>query len=155
MVIGFTTTCAISANHHYSCELEPRSWGGVLDTPLCYKVCHWLATGWWFSPDTPVSFTSKTDRQQYNWSWFLHNKRSLSDACSIKVFRSPVWLLLHKLSLPHYRYIRKMWRGDRLLLTQGQVVTYKNFEESACFTFHCWLVYGEWRHFQKKFSKLL
>jgi hypothetical protein len=35
-----------------------------------------------------------------------------------KVFRSPVWLLLHKLSLPHYRYIRKMRRGDRLPLTQ-------------------------------------
>jgi hypothetical protein len=37
---------------------------------------------------------------------------------ALKVFRSPVWLLLHKLSLPHYRYIRKMRRGDRLPLTQ-------------------------------------
>jgi len=25
MVVGFTTTCAISAYHHYSCEFEPRS----------------------------------------------------------------------------------------------------------------------------------
>ena len=25
MVIGFTTTCAISANHHLSCEFEPCS----------------------------------------------------------------------------------------------------------------------------------
>jgi hypothetical protein len=33
--------------------------------------------------------------------------------------RSPVWLLLHKLSSPHYRYIRKMRRGDRLPLTQS------------------------------------
>ena len=24
MVVGFTTTCAISAYHHYSCEFEPR-----------------------------------------------------------------------------------------------------------------------------------
>ena len=37
---------------------------------------------------------------------------------ALKVFRSTVWLLLHKLSLPHYRYIRKMRRGDRLPLTQ-------------------------------------
>jgi hypothetical protein len=26
MVVGFTTTCAISAYHHKSCEFEPRSW---------------------------------------------------------------------------------------------------------------------------------
>ena len=29
---------------------------------LCYKVCQWLAAGRWFSPDTPVSSTNKTDR---------------------------------------------------------------------------------------------
>ena len=45
----------------------------------------------------------------------------IKDRCQIhalKVFRSPVWLLLHKLSSPHYRYIRKMRHGDRLPLTQ-------------------------------------
>ena len=26
------------------------------------KFCQWLATGRWFSPDTPVSSTNKTDR---------------------------------------------------------------------------------------------
>jgi hypothetical protein len=30
---------------------------GVLDTTLCDKVCHWLATDRWFSPGTPVSST--------------------------------------------------------------------------------------------------
>ena len=35
---------------------------GVLDTTLNDKVCHWLATGRWFFPDTPVSSTNKTDR---------------------------------------------------------------------------------------------
>jgi len=35
---------------------------GVLDTTLCDKVCQWHATGWWFSPGTPVSSTNKTDR---------------------------------------------------------------------------------------------
>jgi len=39
MVVGFTTTCAISAYHYLSCELEFRSWQGVLDTALCNKVC--------------------------------------------------------------------------------------------------------------------
>jgi hypothetical protein len=34
MVVGFTTTCAISALHQYSCEFEPRAWQGVLDTTL-------------------------------------------------------------------------------------------------------------------------
>ena len=59
MVVWFSTTCAISAYHHSSCEFEPRSWWGVLDTTLCDKVCQWLATGLWFSL---VSSTNKTDR---------------------------------------------------------------------------------------------
>ena len=59
----FTTTYAISAYHHYSCEFEPRTWRGVLDTTLCDKVCQWLKTGRWFSPGTPVSSANKTDHQ--------------------------------------------------------------------------------------------
>ena len=39
MVVGFTTTYADSAYHHYNCEFEPCSWRGVLDTTLCDKVC--------------------------------------------------------------------------------------------------------------------
>jgi hypothetical protein len=35
MVVGFTTTYAISVYHHQSCELESHSWRGVLDTTLC------------------------------------------------------------------------------------------------------------------------
>jgi hypothetical protein len=30
-------------------------------TTLCNKVSQCLATGWWFSPDPPVSSTNKTD----------------------------------------------------------------------------------------------
>ena len=37
MVVGFPTTCAISIYHHGSCEFEPRSWRGLLDTTLCDK----------------------------------------------------------------------------------------------------------------------
>ena len=61
MVVEFTTTCTISAYHHYSCEFKSCSWWGVLDTTLCDKVCQWLVAGLWFSPGTPVSFTNKTD----------------------------------------------------------------------------------------------
>jgi len=38
IVVGFTTTYAISAYHNNSCEFEPRSWRGVLGTTLCDKV---------------------------------------------------------------------------------------------------------------------
>jgi len=61
MVVGFTTTYAISAYYHCSCEFESRSWRGVLDTTLSDKVCQWLATGQWFSMGTSVSSTNKTD----------------------------------------------------------------------------------------------
>ena len=32
-------------------------------TTLCDKICQWLATGRWFSPDPPVSSTNRTDHQ--------------------------------------------------------------------------------------------
>ena len=59
MVVGFTTTNAISAYHHR--EFESRSWWGVLDTTLCDKVCQLLAAGLWFSP---VSSINKTDSHE-------------------------------------------------------------------------------------------
>jgi hypothetical protein len=61
MIVGFTTACAICAYHHYSCEFEPRSWRGVLDTTLCDKVRQLFATGRWFSPWTPISSANKTE----------------------------------------------------------------------------------------------
>jgi hypothetical protein len=41
-------------------SIPPRR--DVLYTTLCDKVCHWLATGRWFSLGAPVSPTNKTDR---------------------------------------------------------------------------------------------
>jgi hypothetical protein len=61
MVVGFTTTYAISAYHHYCCEFESLSWQGVPDTTLFDKFGQWLAAGQWFSLDTLVSSTYKTD----------------------------------------------------------------------------------------------
>ena len=58
MVIGFTTTYVIGAYHHWCCVFE---FDQGRCTTLCDNVCQWFATGRWFSPDAPVSFTSKTD----------------------------------------------------------------------------------------------
>ena len=69
MVVGITTTCAISAYHHQSCEFDPHSWWGVLNTTLCDKVCQWLATGHWFSAGTLVSSINITDRHDIFEIW--------------------------------------------------------------------------------------
>ena len=37
---------------------------GALDPTLCDTMCQWHTTGRWFSPDTPVSSTNKTDRHE-------------------------------------------------------------------------------------------
>jgi hypothetical protein len=44
---GINSLCSLVATYRFSFLLD---------------VCHWLATGWWFSPGTPVSSTYKTDR---------------------------------------------------------------------------------------------
>ena len=66
MVVFFTTTHAIGAYYHQSCEFMARckvvsSWRGVLYATLYDKVCQWLATVWWFSLGNPFSSTNKTD----------------------------------------------------------------------------------------------
>ena len=66
MVVGFTTTYAISAYHHSSsCEFESPSWQLVLDTTLCDKVCQWLTTGRWFSPGNLISSTNIENWHHY------------------------------------------------------------------------------------------
>jgi hypothetical protein len=56
-VLGeFTTTCAIVAYHHLSCEFEPHSWRGALDKTLCDKVCQWLATDLWIWLSLLINF---------------------------------------------------------------------------------------------------
>ena len=64
MVVGFTTTYAISVYHQ--CLSPLMLWVRfsirVRCITLCDKVCQWLATGRWFSSCTPVSSTNKTDR---------------------------------------------------------------------------------------------
>ena len=43
VVGGFTTSYAISAYHHVCCDLQCRSWRGVLDITLCDKACQLLS----------------------------------------------------------------------------------------------------------------
>ena len=62
MVVGFTTTYAISAHHHWCLMLWVRILIRARCTTLCDNVCQWLATGRWFSPCLPVSYTNKSDR---------------------------------------------------------------------------------------------
>ena len=86
MVVEFTTTCATSPYHHWSCEFEPRSWCGVLDTTLCVIVCQWLATGRWCSPGTPVFSTNKTDR---------HNITEILSKVALNTTNQPTDCKLH------------------------------------------------------------
>ena len=64
MVVGFTTTYAIRAYHHWCCGFDSRSGRGVQH--LCDKVCQWLAAGQWFSLGPPISSTNKIGRHDIN-----------------------------------------------------------------------------------------
>jgi hypothetical protein len=59
MVVGFTTTFAISACHHWCCEFESRSGRGVQHYVI--KFVRDLRQVGVFSAGTPVSSTNKTD----------------------------------------------------------------------------------------------
>ena len=59
MVVGFTTTYAISAYHHWCCEFKSRSGRGIQHYMI--KFVRWHATGQWFSPGPPVSSNNKND----------------------------------------------------------------------------------------------
>jgi hypothetical protein len=61
MVVGFTTTHAISAYHHKRYEFESQSGEVYSIQHLCDKVCQSLVADQWFSLCTLVSFTNKTD----------------------------------------------------------------------------------------------
>ena len=101
MLVGFTTSCAISTNHHLSCEFEFRSWRGVLDVTLCDKVCQWLATGQWYSPGPPVSSTNKTNR---------HHDIHVTEIL-LKVALNNI-TPTHRILSCHTRIAQKTWYGS-------------------------------------------
>ena len=61
MVVGFTTTCTISACHHFSCEFESRSGEVYSIQHYVIKFVSDLCQVGGFFPGTPVSFANKTD----------------------------------------------------------------------------------------------
>ena len=63
-------------------------------TTLCDKVCQWLATGRWFSPDPLVSTCNKTDRHDITESGVKHhqtnkqtNKQTFGRAFTIYLYK--------------------------------------------------------------------
>ena len=62
MIIGFTTTCAISAYHHKVVSLNTADGEMYSIQHLCYKVFQWLVAGQWFSLGILVFSNNTTDR---------------------------------------------------------------------------------------------
>ena len=56
---GQLWSCGSWIYNNLCCEIESSS--DKVCTTLCDKVYQWLAAGQWFSPDTLVSSTNKTD----------------------------------------------------------------------------------------------
>jgi hypothetical protein len=62
MVVGFTTTYAISDYHHWCCEFESRSERVVQHYVIKFVISDFLTTSRWVSSSPPISSTNKTDR---------------------------------------------------------------------------------------------
>jgi hypothetical protein len=62
IVVGFTTTCAISDYHNWCYEFESRSGRGVQHYVIKFVSDLWQVSGFLFSQGPPVSSTNKTDR---------------------------------------------------------------------------------------------
>ena len=110
VVVGFTTTYALSAYHHWCCEFEPRSGRSVQHYVI--KFCQWRATGRWFSVGTPVSSANKTDRHDIT---EILLKVALN---TITHTHTPtkVWFICFLSSLSEnsqlYRYYQTYWGGQ-------------------------------------------
>ena len=106
MVVRFTTTCALSAYRHLSCEYDPH--GEVyLIQQYVIKVCQRLTTGCWFSPCTPVSSTNKTDRHNITEILLKVALNTINHANHMTpAFGSPLVLpLLHQINITVVREI--------------------------------------------------
>ena len=66
---------------------NPTHVGCTPDTTLCDKVCQCRAEGRLFSPDTPVSFTNKTDRHDIT--------EILFNVASSTMTLTPKWYFVH------------------------------------------------------------
>jgi hypothetical protein len=89
MVVGFTTTYAISAYHHWC--LWVRNSIRARCTTWCDEVCQWLATDRWFSPGPPVSPTNKTDRHDI--AELLLNKQTNKHTATVPIYLFSIFQL--------------------------------------------------------------
>jgi hypothetical protein len=112
-VVGFTTTCAISAYHHYSCEFKPHSWWGVLDTTLCdnIKFVSNLRYVGGFLQDS--GFLHQWNwLPRYNWiiveSGINHHKPTLYEKCFYICFSLKPQKIFHRLN--NNKFICKLHR---------------------------------------------
>jgi hypothetical protein len=64
MVVGFTTTRANSAYHHYHCEFESRSWQGLLNSAYHHYHCEFESRSWQGLLDTTLYVMFVSDLQQ-------------------------------------------------------------------------------------------
>ena len=100
MLVGFTTTCAISTCHHWSCEFESCS--GEVYSTLCDKVCQWFTAGQWFSPGTLVSSTNKTDRHDVAEILFKMVLSTINQTISLLQIRNIKHLSKYYVLIPWY-----------------------------------------------------
>ena len=68
MVVGFTTTNAISAYNHWCYGFKSRSGQGIQHYGLCDNVCQWFATCLCFSLGPLVSSINQNWPPRYNWN---------------------------------------------------------------------------------------
>ena len=62
ILVGFTTTCAISDYHNWCYEFESQSGRGVQHYVIKFVSDMWQVSGFLFSQGPSVSSTNKTDR---------------------------------------------------------------------------------------------
>jgi len=94
---------------------------GVLDTTLCYKVCQWLATGRWFSLDTPVSSTNKTD---------LHDITKILLKAALNTIDHPTndFIIWWRCGQPRYSSCHIMYNG---IVFFSQIDNQKDYSEKS------------------------
>ena len=136
-VVAMTVCCWIY-NYLYNQWLSPLMlWVRISIrarcTTLCNKVCQWLATGRWFSPGTPVSFTNKTDYHEITEILLKvalnttkqSNKHFFAQHCSLREVTRMYNLLWHHWNLDihvHLKYVVTITRPYMVTITRPTVM---------------------------------
>ena len=114
VVVEFTTTCAIGAYHHLSCEFEPHSWRGVLSLSVTcdrsvdfsgYSNFHHKSSNWNIFESSVKHLTSNGQMMDQKFVYVVHNIKHLwvimwhiftsTNNTTTIVFSTQVWELLY------------------------------------------------------------